>query len=311
MLSRRLIRVKVMQVVYSLVLQGGATQQEAAKLLTHSIEKSQDLYLLLLQLPYELRRLADKRIEIGLNKIRPTEADLNPNRRFVNNRFIAGLYDNNDFLEQLQKKAGSWADDETVLKTLFNKMVHTDLYKRYMDDDDDDLAADKAFIVRFFTKELPKQAYLFACLELKNIFWNDEAEFMISIAIKSFKDFDPTAAKPFVLAPVYKDDDDRQFALTLLKQAIDLRDETIQMIGKYSKNWETDRVAAMDIVLMTLAVAEMTAFKHISIKVTLNEYIEIAKHYSTDKSGGYINGLLEKIVRELLDSGRIVEAQLL
>lgn len=311
MLSRRLLRVKAMQVAYSAAAQGGMSEGEALKLLDHSVGKSQDLYCLLLQLPYELRRLAAKRIEIGLGKIRPTEADLHPNRRFADNRFIAALYDEGDLLERLRKAAGSWADDETMLKTLFNKMTHCDVYRRYMEADEDGMAADKAYVLHFFGKELPKHAFFFAALELKSLFWNDEAEFMISIAIKSFKDFDPTAAKPFVLAPVYKDDDDRQFALTLLKQAIDLRDETIQMIGKYSKNWETDRVAAMDIVLMTLAVAEMTAFKHISIKVTLNEYIEIAKHYSTDKSGGYINGLLEKIVRELLDSGRIVEAQLL
>lgn len=310
MLSRRLLRVKAMQVAYSAAAQGGMSEGEALKLLDHSVGKSQDLYCLLLQLPYELRRLAAKRIEIGLGKIRPTEADLHPNRRFADNRFIAALYDEGDLLERLRKAAGSWADDETMLKTLFNKMTHCDVYRRYMEADEDGMAADKAYVLHFFGKELPKHAFFFAALELKSLFWNDEAEFMISMAIKTLKEHDPEVGEPLQLMPLYKDPDDREFATTLLRETLRLRAETLDMIGKYSKNWEADRVAALDVTLMAMAVAEMTAFRHISIKVTLNEYIEIAKHYSTDKSGGYINGLLEKIVRELLAAGRVAETQL-
>lgn len=309
MLSRRLIRVKVMQVLYALIEQGDLNPTEAAKLLQHSISKSQELYHLILQLPSELRHLAVKRIENGRSKYRPTEKELNPNTRFANNRLINKIEDDEALRKYVEAEGNTWAQDETLMKSIFAKMTHCDSYDRYMNAAEDSFEADKAFVVKFLTKELPKMSFFFAALELKNAFWNDESEFMISMAIKTIKEMTEDG-DGMDLMPLYKDDDDREFTNKLLRNSIAERDSTIEFIKKFSKNWDIERVALMDIILITMAIAEMTTMVNIPIKVTLNEYIEISKYYSTDKSSGYINGLLEKIVRQLVADKRISESQL-
>ena len=311
MLSRRLIRVKVMQVIYSQLQQGVAGYSEAEKVLTHSIAKSQELYHLMLQLPSALRHLAAKRIENGKAKIRPTEAEKSPNMRFARNRFILQVEENEELNKYIETEGNTWSQEEATIKTIFAKMTSSELYKEYMSSEEDSFEADKNFVIKFLGKELPKMGFFFAALELKNVFWNDEAEFMLSIAIKTLKEFDGTNGASVALAPLYKDADDVEFTKMLLRRSIALREETVEMISKYSKNWDSDRVAMMDIILITMAVAEMTTMVNIPIKVTLNEYIEISKYYSTKKSHSYINGILEKIVRQLVGEGKISDAQLL
>lgn len=310
MLSRRLIRVKVMQILYSLNRQGNADLQEAEKLMAHSIEKSQDLYNLILQLPIALRHLAAKRILIGKAKLRPTAADLNPNMRFAQNRLILQLEENEELNKVIETTGNTWAADESLIKTIYSKMTHSELYGRYMNSDEDSFEADKNFVIKFLCKELPKMSFFFQAIELKNVYWNDESEFMISMAAKTIKDFDGENGATVKLMPLYKDDDDVQFTRSLLRHSITEMPNTMEMIKKFSKNWDADRVALMDILLIDLAIAEMTTMVNIPIKVTLNEYIEISKYYSTDKSNIYINGLLEKIVRQLVEDKRISEAQL-
>lgn len=310
MLSRRLIRVKVMQVLYSLIQQGDLDLKEAETLLQHSIGKSQDLYHLILQLPSALRHLAAKRIEIGRTKLRPTAAELNPNTRFAQNRLILALEENEQLNKAIETSGNTWSQDDTVIKTIFSKMTHCDAYNKYMNSDEDSFEADRNFVIKFMGKELPKMSFFFQALEFKNVFWNDEAEFMISMAIKTLKDFDGTNGATVELMPLYKDEDDAEFTKKVLRRSIMERENTIEMIKKYSKNWDADRVALLDVLLINMAIAEMTTMVNIPIKVTLNEYIEIAKFYSTDKSNSYINGLLEKIVRQLVEEKRISEAQL-
>ncbi len=310
MLSRRLIRVKVLQVLYSLIQQGDLDLKEAETLLQHSIGKSQDLYHLILQLPSALRHLAAKRIEIGRTKMRPTAAELNPNTRFAKNRLILELEENEQLNKAIETSGNTWSQDDTVIKTIFSKMTHCDAYNKYMNSDEDSFEADRNFVIKFMSKELPKMSFFFQALEFKNVFWNDEAEFMISMAIKTLKDFDGSNGATVELMPLYKDEDDAEFTKKVLRRSVMERENTIEMIKKYSKNWDADRVALLDVLLINMAIAEMTTMVNIPIKVTLNEYIEIAKFYSTDKSNSYINGLLEKIVRQLVEEKRISEAQL-
>lgn len=310
MLSRRLIRVKVMQTLYSLIQQGNLDPQEAERLLQHSIGKSQELYHLILQLPSALRHLAAKKIEIGRSKMRPTAAELNPNTRFAQNRLILQLEENEQLNKIVETQGVSWSQDDTVIKTIFSKLAHSEIYNRYMEAETDSFEADKAFVLKLLGKELPKMSFFFQALELKNVFWNDEAEFMISMAMKTIKDFDGQNEPQVELMPLYKDQDDVDFTKRILHRSIIERDNTIKLIKKFSKNWDADRVALMDVILIDMAIAEMTTMVNIPIKVTLNEYIEISKFYSTDKSNSYINGLLEKIVRQLVEEKRINEAQL-
>ncbi len=310
MLSRRLIRVKVMQIIYAQLEQGNLDLVEAEKTLHHSIDKSQELYHLILQLPSALRHIAAKRIEIGRQKLRPTAADLNPNMRFVNNRLIQKLEENEQLNKCVEAEGNTWLQDDTVIKTVFSKMTHTNIYEKYMRSNDDSFEADKNFVVKFLSKELPKMHFFFSALELKNLFWNDEAEFMISMAIKTIKEMTEENAETLPLIPLYKDEDDANFTKTLLRASIGEMDSTKEFIKKYSENWESDRVALLDVILIDMAIAEMTSMGNIPIKITLNEYIEIAKYYSTQKSNIFINGLLEKIVRQLVEEKRISEAQL-
>lgn len=310
MLSRRLIRVKVMQILYAQTQQGETNLQEAQRLVEHSIERSQDLYNLILQLPVALRHLAAKRIELGKNKIKPTASDLNPNTRFAENRFILQLEENEELNSVIESTGNTWANDESLIKTIFSKMTHSELYDRYMNRDENSFEADRNFVIKFLLKELPKMAFFFQAIELKNVYWNDEAEFMISMAAKTFKEFDGTNGAEVKLMPLYKDDDDIKFTSSLLRHSITEKDNTFELIKKFSKNWDADRVALMDVLLIDMAIAEMTTMVNIPIKVTLNEYIEIAKYYSTEKSNVYINGILEKIVRQLVEDKRISEAQL-
>ena len=310
MLSRRLIRVKVMQVIYAQLQQGSLQLNDAEKLLQHSVGKSQELYHLMLQLPSALRKLAAKRIEIGRNKIRPTEAERNPNLRFANNRLILQIEENEKLNKFIEAEGNTWVQDETVIKTMFSKMTHSDLYEKYMSSEVDSFESDKNFIIKFMSKELPTMQFFFSALELKNVYWNDESEFMISMAIKTMKEFDGTNGADVELMPLYKDQDDADFTKTLLRKSIAERDNAVELIKKFSKNWDADRVAMMDIILIQMAMAEMTSMVNIPIKVTLNEYIEISKYYSTSKSHSYINGLLEKIVRQLVEEKRISESQL-
>lgn len=310
MLSRRLIRVKVMQILYAQNRQGDIDLKEAERLLAHSVGKSQELYQLILQLPIELRHMAAKRILLGKSKIRPTAADLNPNMRFAQNRLILQMEENEELNKVVEVSGNTWANDESLIKTIFSKMTHSEIYDRYMRSSDDSFEADRNFVVKFLCKELPRMPFFFQALELKNVYWNDEAEFMISMAAKTMKDFDGENGATVQLAPLYKDDDDIQFTNTLLRRSIAEQENTMDLIRKFSKNWDADRVALMDVILINMAIAEMTTMTNIPIKVTLNEYIEISKFYSTDKSNIFINGLLEKIVRQLVEDKRISEAQL-
>lgn len=298
-----------MQVLYALVEQDNVDQIEATKILDHSIGKSQELYHLILQLPSELRRMAVKRIENGKSKLRPTADELNPNTRFAKNRLILKMEEDEGLNKYIESEGNTWAQDETLIKTIFSKMVHSDIYLRYMNSREDSFENDKNFVVKFMTKELPKMGFFFAALELKNVFWNDESEFMISMAIKTIKEAKEDST-PLDLMPLYKDEDDVQFTKALMRSCIAERENTLAMIKKFSKNWDADRVALMDVLLINMAVAEMTTMVNIPIRVTLNEYIEISKYYSTNKSSTYINGLLEKIVRQLVEEKRILESQL-
>lgn len=311
MLSRRLLRVKVMQMVYAHNQQSDANYESIDKELQHSISKSHELYHYMLLLPIAMKRHALKRIENGKSKIRPTQEELNPNMKFVQNRFIQQL-ENNTMLNAFVDATGyAWEkEDDDLLKIIFNAMTASDMYKEYMESSESSFEEDQKFILKFFTKELPKVELMYEALELKNIYWNDDVEFAISIAIKTFKLFDGKNGSDVELLPTFKDSDDKEFVTTLLRKTMATYKSTFDMIKKFSKNWDPERVAQMDVIIIVMAAAEMMSFKEIPIRVTLNEYIEISKYYSTQKSNVYINGILEKIVRQLVEEKKINPSQL-
>lgn len=301
MLSRRLLRVKVMQTVYGHYRGGDSSLQEAENELFHSISKSYELYHLLLLLILELRDLAEKRIENGLNKKRPTLEDLNPNRKFVNNKAIHQLGENRQLLKYIETTGLSWKNNEQYVKDVLKHILDSELYQQYMNSDDLSYESDRKFLAKLYEKVIGQYLPLYAMFEEQSIFWNDEAEFVVSIVVKTLKEFKEADGEKQPLQNEFKDEEDRDFVKTLFRKTILNNDEYQSLIKKFSRNWDLERVAYLDIVLMQIAIAEVLEFPKIPVKVTLNEYIEIAKHYSTPKSGTFINGILDKVIKHLKD----------
>ena len=307
MLSRRLLRVKVMQVVYAYYQKGETTIEKAEKELFHSISKSHELYHAMLLLLVELRNYSEKRIVTGKQKMRPSEEDLNPNTRFIDNQLISQLANNKTLLRYVDKTGVSWVNHPDVIKNLFQEISGSDLYKEYLSLDSAGYETDKKFVLKMVEKLVAPYEDLYNVLEEQSIYWNDEAEFIISMVLKTLKSFELVQGEDAELLPEFKDEDDFEFVKTLFRKSILNYKESYDLIKKFSKNWDFDRVAFIYIVLMQLALAEIMEFQHIPVKVTLNEYIEIAKYYSTSKSGNFINGILDKIVDHLVEEKKLVK----
>jgi len=299
MLSRRLLRVKVMQTVYGHFRGGDSSLQEAENELFHSISKSHELYHLLLLLILDVRDLAEKRIELGLSKKRPSYEDLHPNRKFVNNKVIQQLRENQQLLKYIDATGVSWKNNEKFVKDVFKFIRESELYQQYMESDETSYDADRKFVAKLYEKVIGQYLPLYALFEEESIFWNDEAEFVVSIVVKTLKEFEEELWDRQPLQSEFKDEQDRDFVKTLFRKTILNHADYKGLIGKFSRNWDLERVANLDVVLMEIAIAEFLEFPEIPVKVTLNEYIEIAKHYSTPKSGTFINGMLDKIINHL------------
>lgn len=299
MLSRRLLRVKVVQMVYAYYTTGDTDIAKKEKELFHSISKSHELYHFLLLLLVEIHSYAEKRIEFGRNKKVPTTEDLYPNTKFIDNLFLQQLANNKSLLQYVEKSGLSWINHPDVVKNIFNVIIESKIYKDYMSlDEGNDYEKDKKIVAKLFEKVIAPVEALYTILEEQSIYWNDEAEFVISMVIKTVKSFQQVSGETQELLEEFKDSDDKSFVKKLFRNSLVNQDENRELIKKYSKNWDFDRVAFMDVVIMQVAISELKEFKEIASRVTLNEYIEIAKFYSTSKSGTFINGILDKIVVE-------------
>lgn len=307
MLSRRLLRVKVMQVVYAYSQRGEESIEKAEKELFHSISKSHELYHFMLLLLVELKAMAERRIEANRQKIRPTPEELNPNMRFLQNQVIGQLESNTQLLRYIRESGLSWANHTDVVKNIFQSVVSSDLYQEYMQLESSGYETDKKFVIKLMEKVIAPIDDLYQLLEEQSIYWNDEIEFVISMVIKTIKSFELVQGEEAELLPDFKDQDDRNFVTVLLRKSLLNKEESYEWIRKFSKNWDFDRVAYLDIVLMQMALTEVLEFQQIPVKVTLNEYIEIAKFYSTNKSGNFINGILDKVVDQLVEEKRIIK----
>lgn len=303
MLNRRLLRVKVMQVLYAHYQNSDNSIQNTEKELFHSISKSLDLYYLYILLILEVRDYAIGRIEFGKNKKVPTPEELHPNTRFVTNKILSKLADNSDVDSFIEKKGNNWVNYPEVIKSLYKSIIESEQYMDYMNSDEDSFELDKRFIVKLLEKVIAYFEPLYSTFEEQSIYWNDEVEFVLSMFVKTIKGM--TEGSDVELMGEFKDEDDREFVKRLFRKAALNQKDYMELIKKYSKNWEVERVAFMDIVLMQIALAELTEFPNIPIKVSMNEYIEIAKHYSTEKSGVFINGILDKAITELTKKNEI------
>ena len=305
MISRRLLRIKTLQICYAYFKSSEQSLNQAEKELFFSIQKSYDLYHYLLLLIIDIAGYAESRAELARQKRIPTKEDLNPNMRFIDNKLIKLLSENQDLKRYLSENKLSWVNSPELIKNLYNEIRESELYSEYMTKENSGFNDDKKFISNVYSKIIVNFEPLHQNLEEQSIFWNDDADFVIGMIIKTLRSFKASSDDTVKLMPLFKDNEDKDFVKKLFRRAILNHKEHEELISKFIKNWDVERVAFMDIAVMSLAVSEMVEFPEIPIKVSLDEYIEIAKYYSTEKSNIFINGILDKIVEHLKEEGKI------
>ena len=300
MINRVLIRLKIIQLIYAFYQNGNKNIDAAEKELLFSLSKAYDLYNYLLALMVAIKDYAQRRIEVGKNKRIQTEEDKNPNTRFVDNMFIAQLETNKQLNEFITNQKRNWIDDdEAFVKEIYDQIIESNLYKLYMVEENPTYETDREFWRKLYKTFIYNNDSLDQLLEEQRLYWNDDKEIVDTFVMKTIKRFDLKNGTDQELLPEYKDEEDLEFARRLFRSSIMNADEYRHLINESIKNWDIKRVAFMDMMIMQCAIAELMNFPNIPINVTMNEYLEIAKFYSTPKSTGFINGTLDAIIKRL------------
>jgi len=297
MVSRRLIRIKAFQVLFAYYKSEQKNIVNAQKELIFSINKTYELYHLILALLLEIRDKFEEKIERAKQKKLPTPEDLNPNTKFIDNLFFKKLRNTEAFERFVDTKKISWKDNSTIVNKLLKQIEDEEFFQKYMHLPTN-YKDDKKVIINIVEKILPEFEGFEEYLEDESIYWNDEFEFVLSMVIRTIEKTKELHEEAKIL-PLWKAGNDKEYAEELIKNVILKHDEVSGEIFKYIKNWDPDRIAFADLLLMEMAYIELTNFQEIPVKVTLNEYIEIAKYYSTKQSGTFINGILDKLIKDL------------
>lgn len=292
MISRRLIRIKVAQELYSHIKSDEKSVERTSKELLLSFQRCYDLYLMLFELIVDVQSHAAKRIKIGRKKLRPTQAELNPNLRFVENPVVDAISGS----VKLEKALGnlSWGDHDAVVKDLYNKLVESEFYINYMAKESVTFADHKKLVVDFYKNFIEDNPFLESHLEETSIFWLDNIEYSLGFVIDTIKSL-KAGGELAVNQDVFINDEDRRYAISLLAKSILSKDKYMEVIDGVVENWDVERIAFMDRLLMVEAITEMVEFDSIPVKATMDEFIEIAKYYSTPQSAVFINGILDKV----------------
>jgi N utilization substance protein B len=304
-INRRQLRIKVLQMLYSYEQTGDSSLGLFEKKLNQSINETYNLYLYYLLILIEFRALAERRIEDSKNKLRPDKQDLNPSLLFVQNPVLVSLAENQKLSKLFTKNSISWSAEMAMVKAIFKKIRSSDLYKNYIEENNPDLNIGVNFIIKMFKDYVINNEVLLSFLEEKSIFWIEDIDLVASMIIKSFKRSKENKGVVEILSLFKEEKEEKEFYKNLFHNAIVHRDKIDKIIRDHTKNWDIERIALMDILLMRLAISEVTSFSSIPVKVTLNEYIELAKQFSTNKSNFFINGILDKSFADLKEQGEI------
>ncbi|MCR5139208.1 MAG: transcription antitermination protein NusB [Bacteroidaceae bacterium] len=300
MITRTLIRQKVVQILYAYLLRENTNVEAAEKELTFSLNKAYELYLYLLLLMVAVKHYAEDRMALRRQRLQPTAEDINPNRRFVDNRFINQLEQNSELAERKKSLKLSWKDAEDVVRRLFENIERGDAYCEYMNaPDEPSYDDDRALWRKLYKQYIMDSDELDDLFEEQSLYWNDDKAVVDTFVLKTIRQFDPAMGAEQVLSPQFRDMEDAEFAQTLLRRALTNAATYRELIDEQSSNWTGERIAFMDTVIMVTALAEVTSFPSIPLGVTLNEYVEIAKFYSTPSSGSFINGILDAAAKKL------------
>jgi N utilization substance protein B len=305
MLNRRLLRIKAFKVLFSTRQDGAAALEPARKELLRSCEKTVDLYYFLLNVCGSLKQVAYDKIEAARNKFHPSEAERNPNMKFVNNRFFAALEKNDEFQKYCSRNGLLWGEYDIFIKKLLASVTASDYYREYMDSPEDSFKADCMLARRIFEEEFEDNESLCPILEELSLYWIDDVNYVLNNILYSIDGM--IEGKPLILPDVFIKDEDRDFVLKLLEVSLLHYDEYFQLVCESLDNWDSDRLVSTDATLIVMGIAEAVAFDNIPAKVTINEYVEISKYYSTVNSRVFVNGLLDKIIQAKIASGEIVK----
>ncbi len=295
-----------MQSVYAMQQSQSDNIVKEEKFLQNSIQKMYDLYVLNLQLLVEVQKLAHKRIELSKKKILVTKEDLNPNTKFINNKLINLLNESVSLEGYVElNNLNYWEFDNEYVRIILDELLESDLYKKYMITTDDSYATDKKFIIEFFKEIIAPNEKLADYFEDKMISWVDDIPFVNTWIVKSLNK--QKAQNPFILGSLYKDSEDKQFVSNLFTKTVLHQHKYQEDIIDKTPNWEVDRIADIDMIIIKMSITEFLHFPSIPTRVSINEYIELAKDYSTNKSGYFINGVLDKLSKDYLASEKMVK----
>ena len=298
MLNRRILRVKVLQSLYAYFQSDGSDLAKAEKSLKMSIERVYELYLHYLILPVELANAAEVQMEESRNKALPTEEDKNPNRKFVDSFLVEALRTNPALQRKVTDYKVSWSADTDLVRKLWKKLKDSKLYQDFLEEEDNS-ASHRKFVEKIYSQFILDNDDFYSHFQERSIFWDfEDSDYCINMAIryvgkiKSIEKYKP-------LPEMYKDpEEDDRFVKNLFRKAINNNKENSKLIEDKTQNWEVERIAVMDVLLMKMAITEFLNFSSIPVKVTMNEYIELSKQFSTQKSKIFINGVLDKLLAE-------------
>jgi N utilization substance protein B len=306
MINREIIRIKIVQLTYAYYQNGNKNIDSAEKELIFSLSKAYDLYNYLLALMVAVAKEAKRRLEI-LEAKALREGLPKPSTRFAYNRFTLQLEENRQLSDFISNQKHTWADEPEFVGKLFDQIEQSQIYKDYMADPTDDYATDRELWRKLYRTLIQENDDLDALLEELSLYWNDDKEIVDTFVLKTIKRFEEQNGPRQELLPEYDSEEEKDYARKLFRASILNSDEYQHYMTEASRNWDFSRLAYMDVVIMQIAIAEMMTFPSIPISVTINEFVEIAKLYSTPKSSGYINGMLDTIARHLIKTRRLMK----
>jgi len=306
MLTRRHIRVKVMQAVYSLNKTGQEDLTKQEKFLLYNMEQMQDLYLLMLQLLLAVRDQAENRLVLSQKKHLATELEKNPSRTFINNKVLALLDSHPHFSEIIKKKKlNYWEQDDEYAVIIYNVLREQKWYQDYLTKNEPSYKEDQEFLIRFYKEIIAPNDKLYDYLEDKRLTWLDDYPLVNTIIVKMLSKISLKNSGALLIPEIYKDKDDRNFALKLFREVITNDESLYSEIEGKTPNWDKDRIAGLDMIILKMGISEFLYFPSIPVRATINEYLEISKEYSTPKSSIFINGILDKLVKDFTETNKL------
>ena len=306
MINRELIRTKIVQLTYAYYQNGSKNIESAEKELVFSLSKAYDLYNYLLALIVGITQESRRHLEVAQSRAKREGTEM-PSQKFSYNRFAMQLESNKMLNEFMANQKSTWNDEPEFLRKMYLQITESEIYKDYMDSKEDSYDADRELWRKLYRTLIQNNDSLDALLEEKSLYWNDDKEVVDTFVLKTIKRFEEKNQANQELLPEYDNLEDKDYARKLFRAAIMNADEYQRYMSETSRNWDFSRLAYMDIVIMQIAIAEMLTFPSIPVNVSINEFVEIAKLYSTPRSAGYINGMLDAIARHMIASGKLLK----